>query len=263
MAEREHDRIERLNMTSTDDRRSRSHAYAAPQSAPVPQPVFIRAEGVPVPQPVFTRAEVDYVSSSTGWDVPLRHPVPQAAASSMREQFTHAGPSGPMMSQTVADDLFGPSPPRENAPNIPIQNVPNLPMHQAHPQNVPQPEPEPYFNPWTQRWEYPGARDMPNPMPPPQYVPYQHAHQNTAYQQPQTTTGSVPMHVPMPPQHVPHRNAFQHSAHYQPQPQMSPASNAVPNISAQHQTLHPVQSNPALNNVHRGHIAHRGREAAH
>lgn len=54
MAERERDRIERLNMTSTDDCRSRSHAYTAPQSAPVPQPVFIRAEGVPVPQPVFT-----------------------------------------------------------------------------------------------------------------------------------------------------------------------------------------------------------------
>jgi hypothetical protein len=67
----------------------------------------------------------------------------------------------------------------------------------------------------------------------------------------------------MPPQHIPHQNAFQHSAHYQPQPQMGSASNAVPNISAQHQTLHAVQSNPALNNVHRGHIAHREREAAH
>jgi hypothetical protein len=257
MAERDRDRIEHLNMTATDDRRSRSRAYAAPQGAPVPQSVFIRAEGVPVPQSVFTQAEVDYVSSSTGWN------VPQATASFMREQFIQARSSGPMVSQTVADDLFGSSPPRENTPNIPIQNVPNLPMHQVYPQNVPQPEPEPYFNPWIQRWEYPGARNMPNPMPPPQHVPYQHAHQNTAYQQPQTATGSVPMHAPMPPQHVPHQNAFQHSAYYQPQPQMGSASNAVPNISAQHQTLHPVQSNPALNNVHHGQIAHREREAAH
>lgn len=120
MTECERDRIERLNMTSADDHRSRSHAYAAPQS-------------VPVPQPVFTRAEVDCGSSSTDWDVPLRHSVPQAAAYSMGEQFTNAGPSGLMMSQTVADDPFGPSPPRENAPNIPLQNVPNLPVHQMYP----------------------------------------------------------------------------------------------------------------------------------
>ena len=62
----------------------------------------------------------------------------------------------------------------------------------------------------------------------------------------QVHMGSVPIHVPMPPpQHISH--------------QMSSASN----VSAQHQTLYPVQSNPALNNVHRGHIAHRGREAAY
>lgn len=104
---------------------------------------------------------------------------------------------------------------------------------------------------------------MLNPMPPPQHVPYQHAHQNAAYQQPQTATGSVPMHAPIPPQHVLHQNAFQHSVYYQPQPQMDSASNAVPNISAQHQTFHPVQSNPAFNNVYHGHIAHREREAAY
>jgi hypothetical protein len=137
--------------------------------------------------------------------------------------------------------------------NVSIQNP--TPVPQMYPQNVPQPQLEPYLNPQTQRWEYPGIRNIPNPMPPPQHVPY-----NAAYQQPQAHMGSVPVHAPMPPpQHVP----YQHSAYYQPQAQMGSVSNAVPNVSAQHQTLHSVQSNPALNNVHRGHIAHREREAAH
>jgi hypothetical protein len=272
MALRERERIERLNMTSTDDRRSRIRSHAYPEGLPVPQPVFIpaegvpvpdpqpvftRAESVPVPQPVFTRAEVDYIPPSTGWDVPLRHPVPQTAASSMREQFTHAGPSHlrPVMSRTVADDLFGPSPPsRYNNPlNVSTQNP--TPVPQIYPQNVPQPQLEPYLNPQTQRWEYPVIRNIPNPMPPPQHVPY-----NAAYQQPQAHMGSVPVQAPMPPpQHVP----YQHSTYYQHQAQMGSVSNAVPNVSAQHQTLRSVQSNPALNNVHRGHIAHREREAAY
>jgi len=36
-----------------------------------------------------------------------------------------------------------------------------------------------------------------------------------------------------------------------------------PVVPSHHRTVHPVQSDPAFNNVHRGHIAHREREAAH
>ena len=70
-AEWEHSCIQRLNMTSTDERRSRNRSGTPLQGVPVPQPVFMGADQ----------------------SVPLRHSVP--AASTVASQYPQAEYAGP------------------------------------------------------------------------------------------------------------------------------------------------------------------------
>jgi len=84
MAEREYSRIQRLNMTSTDEHRSRNHSGTPLQGVPVPQQVFMGADQ----------------------SVPLRHSVP--AASTVAGQYQQAGYAGPasMLPPPVPGDVL-------------------------------------------------------------------------------------------------------------------------------------------------------------
>ena len=201
-AEREHSRIQRLNMTSTDERRSRNCSGTPLQGVPVPQPVFMGADQ----------------------SVPLRHSVP--AASTVAGQYPQAGYAGPAstLPPPVPGDVFGVGT-RHIAP---MQNAHAGPSHLGPFQMLPQPQPHmnlPPQNPWR-------VDSMPAPMPPPQYPPQQSEFINLGDDIPQGQMGSG----------------------------WNPSSSAVP---SHHRTIRPVQSNPAFHNIHRGHIAHREREAAH
>ena len=93
-------------------------------------------------------------------------------------------------------------------------------------------------------------------------MPMQNAQAGPSHLQPlhKDPGGMPPMAPPQyPPQHpdlddhVPQRQM--HSAGNAPEP--------FPEIHPHHRTLRPVRSDPAFNNIHHGHVAHRGREASY
>jgi hypothetical protein len=64
----------------------------------------------------------------------------------------------------------------------------------------------------------------------------------------------------------PHQPGFIDLGDDSPQFQMHTTSNTPrpqPVIPSDQRTVRPVRSDPAFNNIHHGHIAHRGREASH
>jgi hypothetical protein len=205
-AERERSRIERLNMTSTDDCHTHNRSFAPP-------------EGDPVPQPFFTNQSSTL--QGAGGNTPLRYPMP--AAPTMGGQYSQSGYFGPAPALPQGDvfsvGVGGPM--RHTAPYVPMQSAAAGPSHRQPPQMIPQPRRDP--------WGIDQDRSMPPPMAPPQY-PLQHP-------------------------------GFINLGDDVPQRQMQSASNAQPEITSHHRTLRPVRSDPAFNNIHRGHVAHREREA--
>src|SRR5882762_8105608 len=103
------------------------------------------------------------------------------------------------------------------------------------------------------------------------YMSMQNAHAGPSHLQPPQRdlhgTGLNPPMPPMaPPQYLPPRPDFIYLGDDAPQRQMHSAGNAPgsqPEIHPHHRTLRPVRSDPAFNNIHRGHMAHREREASH
>jgi hypothetical protein len=194
-SERSRSRIERLNMTSTDERRSRSRSGTPPQGAPVPQPVFVNQRNV---------------SLGVGPNAHLRYPVPSVAG-----QYPQAGFYGTaaVLPQPVAEDVFGVGlgdPARYTVPYAPAQNAQAGPSHLGPPQGV--------------DFRYPMQAQMP-PLQQPEFI----------------NLGDDP-----------------------PQRQMASGWGfSGPVVPSHHRTVHPVRSDPAFNNIHRGHLAHREREAAY
>jgi hypothetical protein len=129
MVERERSRLQCLNMTSTDDRRSRSHSYILPQGAPVPQPDFT------------SQGDVPRFQSPTGLSDPLEYLTPIAAAPTVGHHHVQAGPSRPAP-QHHAGDVFGGvglgGPTRYAALHFPMQNVQVEPLHLRPPPYLPQ-----------------------------------------------------------------------------------------------------------------------------
>ena len=163
-AEREQSRIHRLNMTSTDERRSRSHSSTPPQ-------------GVPMPQPVFENQPDSFGASLRD----LGHVAPIVGG-----QYPQAGYAGSASMQPQ-----------------PVNDVFDVGL------------------------------------------------------------GGPPM---APALVSPHMSGVINLNDDTPQGQMPPVENAFrpqPQIPSHHMALHPVRSDPAFNNIHCGHIAHRGREATH
>ena len=172
MSEREHSRIEHLNMTSTDECRSRSHSSTPFQGAPVPQPVFVNQHNI---------------SLGAGPNVHLRYPVPSVAG-----QYAQAGFFGPasVLPQPVSGDVFGVGlggPERYTAPYVPVQNAQAGPSHLMPPQMFPQP-------PQGVDFRYP----MQAPMPPPQQPEFINLGDDTP--QRQMSSGWGPS-VPVVPSH--------------------------------------------------------------
>jgi hypothetical protein len=206
-SERERSRIERLNMTSTDERRSRSHSGTPPQGPPVPQPIFVNQPDVAV---------------GAGQNVQLRYPVPSVAG--QHPQAGYFGPA-PLLSRPVSGDVFSVGlggPAMYTAPYVPVQNVQPGPSHLR----PPQPQSLSHMN-----------------------VPLQGVDLRHSIQ------------APMPP---PQQPEFINLGDDVPQRQMSSGWNpSKPVVPSHHRTVRPMRSDPAFNNIHRGHIAHRGREAVH
>ena len=157
-AERERSRIERLNMTSTDDRRSRSRSFTPPEGPSVPQPIFVNQADVP---------------QGAGWNAPpLRGPVPPT----MGGQYPQAGYAGlpsvlpqPTSGNVFGDGLGGPA---RYAPSyMPMQNAQAGPSHLQPPQS------------------HPGG--MP-PMAPPQYPPQHPGFIDLGDDVPQRSAGNAP-----------------------------------------------------------------------
>jgi hypothetical protein len=187
MVERERSRLQHLNMTSTDDRRSHSRSYIPPQGAPVPQPDFTNQGGV------------SQLQSPTGLGDPLEYLTPPAVG----RQHVQAGPSHPAP-QHDAGDVFGgiglSGPARYAASHLPMQNVQSRPLHSS-PLNA-------------------GG-----------------ILQSQAFRR-----MAVDTHMPA----TPHRFYNMDDD----------------NPSRPHRTLHPDRDS-AFNNIHRGQMAHMGREAAY
>ena len=154
----------------------------------------------------------------------MRYPVPSVAG-----QYPQAGFSGAaaVLPPPVSGDVFGVGlggPARYTVPYAPAQNAQAGLSHLGPPQMFPQPQPYMNLPPHGVDFRYPMQAQMPPP------------------QQPEfINLGDDP-----PQRQVPSG--------------WSPPGPVVP---SHHRTIHPVRSDPAFNNIHRGHLAHREREAAH
>ena len=128
MSECEHSRIERLNMTSMDERHSRSGT--PPQGAPVPQPVFVNQHNISLGTGPFGPASV--------------------------------------LPQPVSGDVFGmglDGPARYTVPYVPAQNAQAGPSHLRPPQMFPQSQPYMNLPPQGVDFRYPIQAQMPPQQP--------------------------------------------------------------------------------------------------
>jgi hypothetical protein len=96
----------------------------------------------------------------------------------------------------------------------------------------------------------------------PPYMPMQNAQAGPSHlQPPQSHPGGMP---PMaPPQYPPQHPGFIDLGDDVPQRSDGNAPQPLPEILSHRRALPPMRSDPAFNNIHHGHVAHRGREASH
>jgi hypothetical protein len=267
-------------MTSTDDRRNRSRSYTHSQEAPISQPVFVNQANVP------------QVQSPAGWDEPLQYEDHIFATPTVGRHLTEAGPSHPAP-QLAAEDVFSGvglgGPTRYTAPYFPVQNAQVGPTHLRHPQMIIQPQAHMNPVPWEvdnsgmdlqspigsddDELEYVDAVRVASNMggnyvpaaPPPQPLARNVFHGSPSG--PRDVQAGLSQSVPQPhPMSVPiaplSHNQSIALGNDNPQSQINVPPNA-PATQSHHRTLHPVRSDPAFNNIHRGHVAHREREAVH